>query len=67
MTRPLVIAHRGACRYAPENTLAAFRLAAEQGAHAIELDAKLNYVRTARIIKALKEDTLADGSFLIPN
>lgn len=40
--RPLVIAHRGASRYAPENTLAAFRLAAEQGADAIELDAKLS-------------------------
>lgn len=40
--RPLVIAHRGASRYAPENTLAAFRLAAEQGADAVELDAKLS-------------------------
>lgn len=41
-TGPLVIAHRGASAYAPENTLAAFRLAAEQGAHAVELDAKLS-------------------------
>lgn len=40
-TSPLVIAHRGASAYAPENTLAAFRMALEQGAHAIELDAKL--------------------------
>ena len=40
--RPLVIAHRGASAYAPENTLAAFRLAAEQGADAVELDAKLS-------------------------
>lgn len=39
---PLIIAHRGASRYAPENTLAAFRLAAEQGADAVELDAKLS-------------------------
>lgn len=39
---PMVIAHRGACAYAPENTLAAFILAAEQGAQAIELDAKLS-------------------------
>ncbi|MCJ7513506.1 MAG: hypothetical protein MUO23_11115 [Anaerolineales bacterium] len=38
---PLIIAHRGASRYAPENTLAAFRLAGEMGAQAIELDAKL--------------------------
>jgi len=41
-TRPLVIGHRGASAYAPENTLAAFRLAAEQGADAVELDAKLS-------------------------
>lgn len=36
--RPLVVAHRGASAYAPENTLAAFRLAVEQGAEGIELD-----------------------------
>lgn len=39
---PLNLAHRGASAYAPENTLAAFRLAAEQGADGIELDAKLS-------------------------
>ena len=39
---PLVIAHRGAARDAPENTLAAFRLAAEMGADAVELDARLS-------------------------
>jgi glycerophosphoryl diester phosphodiesterase len=39
---PLVIAHRGASRGAPENTLAAFRLAAEMGADAVELDAWLS-------------------------
>lgn len=38
--RPLVWAHRGASRAAPENTLAAFRLAAELGADGIELDAQ---------------------------
>lgn len=39
---PLIYAHRGASAYAPENTLAAFRLALEQGADGIELDAKLS-------------------------
>ena len=34
----LVIAHRGASAEAPENTLAAFRLAVEQGADFVELD-----------------------------
>ncbi len=42
LNRPLIIAHRGASAYAPENTLAAFRLAVEQGADAIELDVKLS-------------------------
>jgi glycerophosphoryl diester phosphodiesterase len=34
----IVIAHRGSSAAAPENTLAAFRLAAEQGADFVELD-----------------------------
>jgi len=34
----MVVAHRGASGYAPENTLAAFRLAIEHGADMIELD-----------------------------
>jgi glycerophosphoryl diester phosphodiesterase len=42
LARPLVFAHRGASAYAPENTLAAFELAIQQGAPAIELDAKLS-------------------------
>jgi glycerophosphoryl diester phosphodiesterase len=41
LEQPLIIAHRGASAYTAENTLAAFRLAIEQGADAIELDAQL--------------------------
>ncbi len=37
----LVIAHRGASAYAPENTLAAFNLAFDLGAHGVELDVEL--------------------------
>lgn len=37
---PLVIAHRGASAYAPENTLAAFQLAHTQGADMLELDVR---------------------------
>jgi glycerophosphoryl diester phosphodiesterase len=37
----LVIGHRGASREAPENTLAAFRLAWEEGADGIEADFRL--------------------------
>jgi glycerophosphoryl diester phosphodiesterase len=36
--KTLIIGHRGASGEAPENTLAAFRLALEQGADAVELD-----------------------------
>lgn len=39
--RPLVGAHRGASARAPENTLAAFRAALEDGAEMIELDVHL--------------------------
>jgi glycerophosphoryl diester phosphodiesterase len=39
--RPLVYGHRGASFDAPENTLAAFELAARQGADGVELDAQL--------------------------
>ena len=38
----LVIAHRGASDYAPENTVAAFDLAIELGARHIELDVELS-------------------------
>ena len=36
--RPLVLGHRGASAEAPENTLAAFRVALERGADGFELD-----------------------------
>ena len=39
--RPLIIGHRGASADAPENTLAAFALALEQGADGVELDVQL--------------------------
>jgi glycerophosphoryl diester phosphodiesterase len=39
---PIILGHRGAKNYAPENTLAAFNLALEQGADGVELDAKLS-------------------------
>ena len=42
LPQPVVFAHRGASAYAPENTLAAFELALQHGADAIELDAKLS-------------------------
>ena len=39
---PLIVAHRGASAFAPENTLAAFRKAVEDGAEGIEFDVRLS-------------------------
>src|SRR5688572_27104653 len=39
--KPWLIAHRGASAYAPENTVPAFRLAADQGATFVEFDVQL--------------------------
>ena len=47
-TEPLLIAHRGASREAPENTLAAFDLAWQQGADGIEADFRLT--RDGRVV-----------------
>ena len=53
-----VIAHRGASRAAPENTLDAFRLARELGADWVELDVR----RTADGVAVVHHDAhLADG------
>ena len=52
---PWVIAHRGASAYAPENTVPAFRLAAEQGATFVEFDLRLS--RDGHIV-CLHDDSL---------
>jgi glycerophosphoryl diester phosphodiesterase len=36
--QPIIIAHRGAMGYAPENTISAFKIAIELGENALELD-----------------------------
>ena len=41
LSRPVVIAHRGDKAHTPENTLSAFKMAARNGADAIEFDVKL--------------------------
>jgi len=60
--RPLVLAHRGACRAAPENTMAAFRLAAEMGADGVELDVQLCKDGEAVVIHNPRVDETTDGS-----
>ncbi len=39
-SRPLILGHRGASAYAKENTLAALRLALDQGADGVEIDVR---------------------------
>jgi glycerophosphoryl diester phosphodiesterase len=51
----VVIAHRGASAYAPENTLAAFRLAADQKADYVEID--ITFTRDGHLV-VLHDDTL---------
>lgn len=58
---PIVYAHRGASHDAPENTLAAFELAARQGAPAIELDAMLTLDQAVVVIHDATVDRTTDG------
>ena len=59
---PIFFAHRGASAYAPENTLAAFELAARMGAPAIEFDVKLSSDKQAIIIHDQTLDRTTNGT-----
>jgi glycerophosphoryl diester phosphodiesterase len=59
--RPRVIAHRGASGHAPENTLAAFLLAAEVGADGIELDVHLTADGEVVVMHNDTVDATTDG------
>ena len=59
--RPLVFGHRGAMAYAPMNTLAAYELAAEQGADGIELDVWLSQDDVPVIIHDFEVNETTDG------
>jgi glycerophosphoryl diester phosphodiesterase len=59
--RPLILAHRGASAHAPENTLAAFELALTQGAHGVELDAKLSADGEVVVIHDATVDRTTNG------
>jgi glycerophosphoryl diester phosphodiesterase len=63
--RPTIFAHRGSSAYAPENTLAAFKLAIEQHADAIELDAKLSADGQIVVMHDKSVDRTTDGTGLI--
>ena len=62
---PLILAHRGASHSAPENTMAAFRLAAEMGANGVELDVQLCKDGEAIVIHNAAVEATTDGSGLV--
>lgn len=61
-SRPLVIGHRGASSDAPENTIAAFELALDQGADGIELDVHLSGDEQPVVIHDFTLERTTDGA-----
>lgn len=57
-----IYAHRGASGYAPENTLEAFALAAQMGAHGVELDVHLTRDGVPVVIHDETIDRTSDGT-----
>ena len=60
--RPLIIGHRGASADAPENTLAAFAQALEQGADGVELDVQLSADGAPIVMHDATVDRTCDGA-----
>ncbi|MEZ5383015.1 MAG: glycerophosphodiester phosphodiesterase [Microthrixaceae bacterium] len=58
---PIIIAHRGASADQPENSLAAFREAGEQGADGVELDVRLTIDEQ---LVLSHDHRLGDGTFI---
>ena len=61
MNRPLVWGHRGAMAFAPQNTVASFLLAQEQGADGVELDVQLTRDGVLVVFHDARVDALTDG------
>jgi glycerophosphoryl diester phosphodiesterase len=62
MSRPLVFAHRGACKVAPENTLPAFEAAIRSGADGVELDVQYSSDGHLVVIHDLTLEALTNGT-----
>ncbi len=62
---PIIIAHRGASAYAPENTLASFEKAIEMGALVIETDVHQTKDSVVVIMHDLSVDRTTNGKGLI--
>jgi glycerophosphoryl diester phosphodiesterase len=65
MTSSLLIAHRGAKKYAPENTLCALKKAHEQGATWVEFDVQLSADNHAIVIHDETVDRTTNGTGLV--
>jgi len=65
MERSRILGHRGACGYAPENTLEAFRLALDQGADGYELDVHMTADGELVVIHDETVDRTTDGTGLV--
>jgi glycerophosphoryl diester phosphodiesterase len=61
LSQPIIFAHRGSSAQAPENTLAAFKLALTQQADAIELDVKLSADGQVIVIHDSSVDRTTNG------
>jgi glycerophosphoryl diester phosphodiesterase len=60
--KTLIFGHRGASRYAPMNTLAAFELAAELGADGVELDVHRSADGHVVLLHDFTVDSTTDGT-----
>ncbi len=60
--KPSIVAHRGCSGAAPENTLAAFQMAAALGADMIELDVRMSRDGELMVIHDRRVDRTTDGS-----
>lgn len=58
---PLIIGHRGASAYKPENTMASFQLAVKQGADGVEFDVRLSADGQVIVIHDALVDRTTDG------
>lgn len=65
--KPKIIAHRGASAHRPENTLAAFQLALDQGADGIELDVMLSADGEMVVIHDEEVDRTTNGHGKVRN
>ena len=59
---PIIFAHRGLCRQAPENTMAAFRMAYESGCRWLELDVDILADGTPAVLHDSTLDRTTDRS-----